>query len=148
MDDAISESLVSALWMAFPPLFKLIRRRWQRGNKDGFSVYHYEILSILLIRSEMNMSEIGRYLGISKPNLTPIIDSLVNEGLASRSSRAGDRRFIQIGLTDEGKALMLEGKARAKEDIQAVFDGVSNTDQLALTHALQQIEEIVSRLEI
>jgi len=44
------------------------------------------------------MSEIGKHLGIPKPNVTALIDKLIDEKLSERLPDKTDRRIIKIKL--------------------------------------------------
>jgi DNA-binding MarR family transcriptional regulator len=147
MNDSTADALVTNLWTIFPPLFKLIRRRWNRGAKDGFSIYHYEVLGILSDHKEISMSEIGRFLGISKPNITPIIDSLVSAGVVQRYPDKFDRRVVRVALTSQGEMFMRDGKERAKEDMKELFARFDDKDINALVENFEKINFLLSQLE-
>ncbi len=54
----------------------------------------------------MALSEIGRYLVVTRPNITGLIDGLVSDGLVERIDHPDDRRLIIARLTEHGKSFM------------------------------------------
>ena len=56
------------------------------------------------------MTEIGEKLFISKPNVTTLIDKLIEKGLTERLSDKQDRRIIKIKVTKKGLAFVEKNK--------------------------------------
>lgn len=86
------------------PLFqkKLIKPVQQLTKQDTPPLQH--LVLILLDESEtLTMTDLAKELYISKPQLTPIIDKLVDRGLVQRETDAKDRRVINNRLTGAGK---------------------------------------------
>jgi DNA-binding MarR family transcriptional regulator len=68
-------------------------------------------LSVLMVLNsyvdrQMPLSEIGEYLVVSRPNITGLIDSLVEDGLVKRTHHPDDRRMVLAQLTQQGKEFM------------------------------------------
>lgn len=56
--------------------------------------------------NEETVSKIAESLRISKPNMTPIIDNLISEGLVERLQDPRDRRKILIKVTNKAIDLL------------------------------------------
>jgi DNA-binding MarR family transcriptional regulator len=143
--DRDADELVIKLWAVFPHLFRLIR--WRHGMRGGLSIYHYEILGILFGRGALSMSEIGRFVGISRPNLTPIMDSLVRDSLVERLSSEEDRRIVKALLTAKGQARMQAGQRQAREEMKAAFSGFSNENLKELVFSFKSMARLLSQLD-
>ena len=143
-----ADELITGLWTVFPLLFRLIRRGWQKGSKDGLSVYHYETLGFLMRDKRLSMSAIGKVLGVAKSNLTPIVDALVRKGLVARNIDASDRRVIHISLTSKGQKFMDEGKKRAKEDLRKLFGHLNDRDLRALVASFVRLSGTLSHTSL
>ncbi len=68
-------------------------------------------LSVLMVLNAypdklMPLSEIGEHLVVSRPNITGLIDNLVDDGLVKRIHHSEDRRMILAQLTAQGKEFM------------------------------------------
>jgi DNA-binding MarR family transcriptional regulator len=66
----------------------------------------YEALQVLIVlwkRHQINQQEVANAIQKHKASLTPLLDSLVEMGLVTRSEDPGDRRNKIITLTKKGK---------------------------------------------
>ncbi len=74
--------------------------------RDGMPISHVQILALLRQTGSLTISEISRRFGIAKPNITPIVDHLIVEGLVERGRDAHDRRVVNIILSEAGRTRM------------------------------------------
>lgn len=54
-------------------------------------------------RERMNLNDLALLLNVDKSTMSRTINNLVENGLAVRDQNDGDRRYIVIQLTEEGK---------------------------------------------
>ncbi|MGL4362034.1 MAG: MarR family winged helix-turn-helix transcriptional regulator [Cellulosilyticaceae bacterium] len=92
---------------------------------------HVKVLFYLLHSGESSISDISKRLYISKPNMTPIIDKLILEGLAKRHNHPTDRRTFLIALTQKGHQMFEEHKqyviARIEDKIKILDESDKDT---------------------
>ncbi len=110
MDD--SETLYLKLWLQLAKSSKSIEQemeaRFQKNFKQSMS--RFDVLS-QLDRCDpdwLPMGRLARQLIASKGNITRLVDRMIQEGLIDRRPSPDDRRIIQVGLTDKGRALFEE----------------------------------------
>lgn len=87
-------------------MFGAIYRNLIRDEEDNVSLNtnsQTALLSVLLRNGPTKMSEVGRHLNVSKPNITFLVDKLEKQKLICRDNDKSDRRVINIRLTDEGR---------------------------------------------
>jgi DNA-binding MarR family transcriptional regulator len=72
----------------------------------------FSILSLIADNPGLNQADIAAALGVERPRIVPVIDSLEKRELARRITSGTDRRAREIHLTKEGKALLKELKKR------------------------------------
>src|ERR1700674_1731687 len=92
----------------------------------------------LLIASEhgrASPSELSELVGTSRANMTRILDSLVNDGLASRAIEAHDARRHVIRITAAGRRAATEAVPKLTEPLKRAFSGLS-PDELAMLDQL------------
>lgn len=75
----------------------------------GLTYSQYLILIVLWQTDRLNVSEIGRRLGLDSGTLTPVLKRLEAMGFVNRTRRRADEREVEIGLTTAG--VDLRGKA-------------------------------------
>ena len=91
------------LMRASDSLTVLLQRRLQ-GEK--LTENQFGVLETLLHLGPMCQSELGRKLFTSGANVTLIIDQLEQRSLVLRVRADNDRRYVQVQLTEEGRAFI------------------------------------------
>jgi DNA-binding MarR family transcriptional regulator len=61
------------------------------------------IMQVLLSQREMQMKELAHYLGLSKANVSGLVDRLVRRGLVEREHGVSDRRTVIVRLSPVGR---------------------------------------------
>ncbi len=62
-----------------------------------------QILRLLDQRGVHTASQVGRFLGVSKPAVTQLIDAMVRAKLVLRRTAKADRREVRLSLSEKGK---------------------------------------------
>ena len=101
--DAVLGHLYDMLFQAWP----LMRRRLlpSPAQQAGFGMplSHVQVLAMLDHRGSLSISEISNSFGIAKPNITPLVDRLIEEGLVMRERNNADRRVVNVVICEEGR---------------------------------------------
>jgi DNA-binding MarR family transcriptional regulator len=77
----------------------------------GLTLNQYRMLTFIE-RGAPPMAELGGRLAMKPPNVTTLIDGLVERGLALRARNSEDRRRVDLSITKRGGALLLEAEKR------------------------------------
>lgn len=75
----------------------------------GVSVAQWVVLRVLYDLEEagsLTLNEAAERVGVDKSTLSRMVDRLEQKGLASRDGADGDRRFVRLALTPEGRRLV------------------------------------------
>ena len=99
-----------------------------------------------LSKGDLSMSELGKRLYRSKPNMTPIIDRLIEEKKVERFEDESDRRMVMIRLTSEGKKFMAEKNIEIKNSIKKNLIKLSEEDLDKLCSSFGEVKRIISKL--
>ena len=116
----------------------------QRLVRQGISMTHFHVLTLLRHRDEMPMGRLAEILDVSMSSATGIIDRMEEKGLVDRIRVPDDRRVVLVRPTATGIAIVddaelvrseimhaalgrmsesqLEGMARAAVDLQAAIE--------------------------
>ena len=122
---------------------KLVRDGWHRNKTDDFSILHIQVLGVLLHSGSLSVSDIGKRLNVSKPNMTPLIERLVQEGMVVRNPKPTDRRVTEIAITREGRELMASGRRRLQNELEMVFKNFSEEEMNALSQSLGSLRTLL-----
>ncbi|PKN94513.1 MAG: MarR family transcriptional regulator [Chloroflexi bacterium HGW-Chloroflexi-6] len=103
------------------------------GNRlEGLTTSQLGVLDALLYLGPMCQKDLAGKILKSSGNLTLVIDNLEKRGLVQRARQAGDRRFVMVSLTQDGRALIERVMPQHVEDIRAALAALSPEEQETL----------------
>lgn len=78
-------------------------------------------------------SVLAEKLAVSRPSITGVVDGLVSRGLATRDHAGGDRRRVDVRLTDEGRRVLVAADAEVERRLAEIagYLGLERSDQAA-----------------
>jgi len=131
-------------------LMSLPRRNILFRKKDEYhDVEKTGQVAVLFILDKVGkspMSELGKFLLVSKPNITFHVDRLVQDGLVKRIPDESDRRVIYIHLTDKGKQFVQRKKEQALAVITEKLSTLHDLDLHDLSKSLDKVIAVLSKL--
>jgi len=95
---------------------------------------------------EYPIGELGRNARVKSSTMTDMIDRLEKEGIAERVRDDGDRRVVKVCLTSKGKDIKRAFTKKARQDIEAAFSKLSETERKALLNHLKGAFEILRKI--
>lgn len=108
---------------------------------------HMKVIFYLSKKKTMSVSNVAKCLDISKPNMTPIIDKLINEGFVHRYADPNDRRKINIELTEKSYQFIENKKLEMKSILINKISFLEENDLVKLDSIINDMKEIISKLE-
>jgi len=131
-------------------LISLPRRNILFRRKDEFhDVEKTGQIAVLFILNKVGkspMSELGKFLLVSKPNITFLVDHLVKDGLVRRVPDESDRRAIYVHLTNKGKKFVQRKKEQALAVITEKLSTLDDLDLDDLSKSLDKVIAVLSKL--
>lgn len=114
---------------------------------SGIRIAQHRVLGQLMKSGPLSMSEIGRRLYISKPSMTTLADTLIENGWAERHNDPEDRRVINLAITPEGKKHLRQAFEIYKSDVSALLSSLGDEDLQVLSASLEDLQRIFAKLE-
>lgn len=110
-------------------------------------------LSVLMVlntypEKPMPLSEIGEYLIVSRPNITGLIDGLVEDGLVKRIDHPEDRRMILAQLTPQGREFMRKFVPAYHSVVQDVTSVLTRHEKRQLVMLLDKLRANLRRVKV
>jgi DNA-binding MarR family transcriptional regulator len=131
-------------------LFPLFRKKFMKpescGEYTDLSHTHFHIMFTLSEFGMLPVSEIGKKLMISRPNMTPLLDKLILEGLVQRFPDEKDRRIINIDLTRSGQELVEKLQKTMVNNFRQMLSSLSDEDLQQLAASFENIKQILSKI--
>lgn len=84
-----------------------------------------QVLRLLAQRAGQTSSQVARYLGVSKPAVSQIIDAMVRSKLVTRKTSKNDRREVNLSLTDKGKNINKRVRQQQRQYIRTAMRDIN-----------------------
>ena len=99
-----------------------------------------------LVRSgKCPMNQIARFLDVSRPAATGLIDRLILQGLVRREGDKRDRRVVQVEITARGKGILNAIWEQKRRMLVHVFGQISPADRAQYLATLERVVGILHR---
>ncbi|MBR0597092.1 MarR family winged helix-turn-helix transcriptional regulator [Sinanaerobacter chloroacetimidivorans] len=112
---------------------------------NDFSRHHHEILFILSEYEYLTMSDIGKFLFISKPNTTNLVDKLIQQGLVKRSAHEKDRRVILVSITEEGRKVFRATLEQLKGNAEENLVYLTAEERIKISESLDTLHQLLRK---
>jgi len=111
-------------------------------TKAGIGPAQLSALSILVFLGPKTMGELADAEQVKPPTMSRIVDGLVRQRLAERSTETRDRRSLRIAATPKGKKLLLAGRDRRVRVLAKRLEALNEGNLSVLERAAQMLTEI------
>jgi DNA-binding MarR family transcriptional regulator len=119
---------------AFGPAYmKWVKSRMQ---DRGTTYARMRLLGALHCHGSQIMTSISDELGVTRRNVTALVDALEEEGLVRRRPHPTDRRATVIEMTEAGSASVAGMYEGHREAVAELFSGLSEEDRRELIRLL------------
>ncbi len=146
MDEIKLETTIQNFISIIPLFKKKLLHDNCKFNKGNLNHSHFQILSVLKKEGKLPISEVGKKLVISTPNMTKLLTKLIDEDMVERIPEEKDRRIININLTKKGHEYLdiqfLEIKSALKDKFSSLpYDKLDkfNDSLITLKEVLNEI---------
>ena len=146
IDPAMIDNVAQNMFHALPLIKKRLLHMDLVQREHGTPLSHVQVLAMLHDVGTMSVSEISRRLGIAKPNITPLVDRLLESGLVDRQRDVSDRRVVNVVILPAGEEKLAAIRATISRQIQTQSDGLSVSEFRDLNDSLSSVVRILSSL--
>lgn len=146
VDQHLIDSVAQHMFHVLPLLRKRLLHMDVVQAEHGIPLSHVQVLAMLSDGNSMSVSDISRRLGIAKPNITPLVDRLLERGFVQRQRDASDRRVVNVVITPEGAHTLSAIQDTIAEQIRLQAEHLSSAEFKELAEALESIARILSAL--
>lgn len=123
------------LWLRLLRASRSVEARLREDLRDQYdtTLPRFDVMAALDRHpSGLRMSDLSSKLRVSNGNVTGIVDRLVQDGVVERAALEGDRRAMQVRLTEEGRRRFARMAADHETWVDEMMDvfGPDETDSL------------------
>lgn len=113
-----------------PQMMDVIRLAMRRGAGEHLSVPQFRCLRFVASRPGCTIGEVARFLGVTMPTASTMVDRLVRADLLAPQLDAGDRRRSPVGATAFGLAQLAQIQQAGQVELETALAGCTE-DELA-----------------
>ncbi len=144
--EKLTESFTENFFTTMPLIHKKLMRNIINNTLD-MSKQQYQLLFVIQHDNGRPMSYYSEKMLISKPNLTVIVDKLLQEGYVERDFDPDDRRVIILKMTDKGEGVVCKTKKKILKHMKKKLEALSDGEITRLNGIFIEMKSIFERLE-
>jgi len=119
------------------------RLRGRETHRPGeLTDAQYSLLFCLRDQSQMSVRDLADAADLSPASVTEMLEGLAAAGLVERHRSDRDRRVVFTSLTEGGRGLVEERRARFEPRFRAAMDGFSERDLLVASAVLDRLRDL------
>jgi len=148
MENKYIDEIFAELILAFPIFAKKIFEISDNTIRNkGIARAHINLMRFLKIEGACTMTYLGKKLYVSKPNITVLVNKLVEFNMVKRMFDENDRRIIYIKLTDVGHTSLEEYTEAIKAAYYKSMQKLNIDDLALLKETLSNMKMLVEKME-
>jgi DNA-binding MarR family transcriptional regulator len=113
----------------------------QRLARQGVSMTHLHVLSMLDHHGALTMSRLADLLGVSLSNATGLMDRMEERGFVERERDREDRRVVVVRLAEGGRQQLNEAQVLKEDLIRKILAGLTSAQLDSVRTALQDLRQ-------
>lgn len=118
-------------------------------EKSAYPHGYINVMHCILSKGSepVSMTDLAGLACVAKPNLTTIVDRLLEEGLVERSPDPNDRRIVNIILTKGGLEVLNNQHMEFRQFMEEKISSLEEEDLLKLKMALEDIASVLGKID-
>ena len=145
MNNSKIDTVAEEFLKVFPVVIKYMIMLGDRVSDPEYSYQEYQALHMLKEYGKLPISAVGARFLISKPRMTVMVDKLNAAELIERYPDKKDRRIINIGLTEKGRAFTTIHSQNLKESVVERFKNLTDDDLVRFLDAMAVIQSMMTK---
>ena len=139
------DQILDNLLLLVPIMHKKLLRMDLGGIAGDLTRLHFGIMGIIS-RRDRTVSELAKMLVVSMPQMTHLVDKLVDSGLVERRPDDTDRRIIHLALAGKGRILLDDLKLKTMENLRSSLTVLTPAELNSMSEALKTLKNIGAKL--
>ncbi|MEG1142736.1 MAG: MarR family transcriptional regulator [Clostridia bacterium] len=146
MDNIKLESIIQNFITIMPLFQKKLIRHDCGFSHEHLNHSHFQIMVVLKEQGILPISDIAKKLIISTPNMTKLLNKLIDEEFVERIPDKKDRRIINIDLTEKGHKYLNHKFKHVQSSLKERLSTLSDNQLDKLGLSLENLKEILMEI--
>ena len=123
---------------------RLMKEGFQKRSriKPTCSLLHLQTLRYVKEEKRPLMRDVAKFLSVTPPAATLLIDGLVKEGLLARIIDRKDRRAVRLRITSAGNGVFARNSHEAQAQLAEIFSVLDDKERSTLVSLLEKVAKI------
>jgi DNA-binding MarR family transcriptional regulator len=123
------------------------RLRGRETHRPGeLTDAQYGMLFCLRDQAQMSVRDLAYAAELSPASVTEMLDGLATAGLVDRQRSDRDRRVVHTSLTDRGRGLVEERRARFEPRFRAALEPFSEDELVVAAAVLERLRDLFEEI--
>lgn len=123
------------------------RLRGRETNRPGeLTDAQYSLLFCLRDQSQMSVRELAEAADLSPASVTEMLEGLTGAGLVRRQRSDRDRRVVLTSLTENGRGLVEDRRARFEPRFRAALEPFSEDELVIAASVLERLRDLFEEI--
>ena len=125
-----------------PLIMRMLRREIRSRRPGDLSVPQFRVLAFLSRNGGSALSDVANHIGLMRPTISKMIETLVRRGLVKRDIADRDRRFVSLSLTDSGSSLINQARRETRSRLAELLKSLSQKDLERIAGAMDILQRV------
>ena len=122
-----------------------LARQLRQTSESDLSPTQSAVLATLANHGPVTLGELAELERVASPTITKVTGILQERGLVVKVTDPDDRRFVRVGLTDEGHSLVERSRARKTAWLARQLQDLSPEELEQLVAAADVLDHLTAR---
>lgn len=136
------QETASQLIDTIPLIMRALRNEIRSNRPTEFSVPQFRVLAFLSHNEGAALSDLATHIGLMRPTMSKMVESLVRRGWVERETAAGDRRYVQLRLTENGRAVFNAAREKTRLRLAEMLKSLPPCDKAAIVQVMKLLQEV------
>lgn len=139
----IDEHEIAGKLIDTAPLIMCALRQELRNRRPAeFTVPQFRVLAYLRRNEGATLSGVAEFMGLMRPTVSKMVESMERRGWLERATSAQDRRCMHLRLTAPGLAIIESARVSARENLAELFRDLPTEEKETVVRALDVLQRI------
>jgi len=127
-----------------PLAMRVIRIKLREHGTQLLSVPQFRTLLFISRNEGASLSEVADHIGLTLPSMSALVDGLVTRNFVTRKTHRGDRRRVDLTLTQQGETTLHSAWNATQDYLKERFDRLPEAERATVVKGMKILRRVLS----